>query len=44
MFSNADYVAYRREKNGEIQSLGNHLQGVSKKAAEFTSKIGLKGS
>jgi len=44
MFRNDDYIAYRREKDGEIQSLGNHLQGVSKKAGEFASKIGLKGS
>lgn len=42
MFRNADYIAHRREKDGEIQSLVNHLQGVSKKTGEFTSKIGLK--
>lgn len=42
MFRNADYIAHCREKDGEIQTLVNHLQGVSKKTGEFTSKIGLK--
>ena len=42
MFRNADYIAHRREKDGEIQSLVNHLQEVSKKTGEFASKIGLK--
>src|SRR4030067_2761103 len=42
MFLNADYIAHRREKDGEIQSLVDHLEEVSKKTGEFTSKIGLK--
>ncbi len=42
MFRNADYIAHRREKDGEIQSLVDHLEEVSKKAGEFASKIGLK--
>jgi CRISPR-associated endonuclease/helicase Cas3 len=42
MFLNADYIAHRREKDGEIQSLVDHLQGVAKKTGEFSSKIGLK--
>jgi CRISPR-associated endonuclease/helicase Cas3 len=42
MFCGADYIAHRRGKDGKIQSLINHLQGVSKKAGEFTSRIGLK--
>ena len=42
MFRNADYIAHRREKDGEIQSLVDHLEEVSKKTGEFASKIGLK--
>lgn len=42
MFLNADYIAHRREKDGEIQSLVDHLEEVSKKTGEFASKIGLK--
>jgi CRISPR-associated endonuclease/helicase Cas3 len=42
MFRNTDYIAHRREKDGEIQSLVDHLQGVAKKTGEFSSKIGLK--
>lgn len=42
MFRNADYIAHRREEDGEIQSLFVHLLEVSKKTGEFASKIGLK--
>ncbi len=42
MFHNADYVAHRREKDGEIQYLSDHLKEVSKKAGEFSSKVGLR--
>ncbi len=42
MFKNADYIAHRREKDGEIQYLTEHLDEVSKKTGEFASKIGLK--
>lgn len=42
MFSNTDYIAHRREKDGEIHWLSQHLAEVSKKTGEFTSKIGLK--
>ncbi|TRZ92222.1 MAG: CRISPR-associated helicase Cas3' [Methanosarcinales archaeon] len=42
MFRNADYIAHRREKDGEIQSLVNHLEEVSKITSEFAFKIGLK--
>lgn len=42
MFRNTDYIAHRREKDGEIQSLVDHLEEVSKKTGEFASKIGLK--
>ncbi|MDO9334131.1 MAG: HDIG domain-containing protein [Dehalococcoidales bacterium] len=42
MFRNADYIAHRREKDGEIQSLVDHLDGVSTKTGEFASKVGLK--
>jgi CRISPR-associated endonuclease/helicase Cas3 len=37
-----EYIAHRRESNGEIQNLSLHLKEVSKKAGEFASKIGLK--
>ncbi|HHT9114817.1 MAG TPA: CRISPR-associated endonuclease Cas3'', partial [Candidatus Wunengus sp. YC65] len=42
MFLNSDHIAHRREKDGEIQSLVDHLVEVSKKTGEFASKIGLK--
>mgnify|MGYP001563540366 CR=1 FL=1 len=42
MFLNADYIAHRREKDGEIQNLLDHLEEVSRKTGEFASKIGLK--
>lgn len=42
MFLNADYIAHLREKDGEIQSLVDHLKGVSTKTGEFASKVGLK--
>ena len=42
MFRNSDYIAHRREKGGDIQSLVNHLEEVSKKTGEFASKVGLK--
>src|SRR4030066_2209320 len=42
MFRNAEYIAHHREKDGEIQSLVDHLEEVSKITGEFTSKIGLK--
>lgn len=42
MFRNVDYVAHRREQDGTIQSLDDHLEEVSKIAGEFASKIGLK--
>jgi CRISPR-associated endonuclease/helicase Cas3 len=42
MFGNADFIAHRREKDGQIQNLVDHLEGVSKKTGEFASRIGLK--
>lgn len=42
MFRNADYLAHRREKDGEIQRLADHFEEVSKKTGEFASKVGLK--
>ncbi|MFH1283195.1 MAG: CRISPR-associated helicase Cas3' [bacterium] len=42
MFHNSEYIAHRREKDGEIQSLVDHLKGVSEKTGEFASKIGMK--
>lgn len=35
------FVAHRREKDGEIQDLWDHLKGVSSKAGEFASVVGL---
>lgn len=42
MFKNADYIAHRREKDGEIHWLSQHVAEVSKKTGAFASKIGLK--
>ncbi|MBU1261549.1 MAG: CRISPR-associated helicase Cas3', partial [Proteobacteria bacterium] len=42
MFRNADFIAHRREKDGEIQSLTDHLDGVSEKTGEFASTVGMK--
>jgi CRISPR-associated endonuclease/helicase Cas3 len=42
MFQNPDYIAHRREKDGEIQNLVGHLEEVSKTTGEFASKVGLK--
>jgi len=42
MFCNVDYIAHRREKDGEIQSLIDHLEGVAAKTGKFASKVGLK--
>jgi len=42
MFRNADYIAHRRDTDGDTQKLVVHLEEVSKKAGEFASKIGLK--
>src|SRR4030042_4695363 len=42
MFRNADYIAHRREKDGEIQSLSKHLKEVSDQAGKFALKVGLK--
>jgi CRISPR-associated endonuclease/helicase Cas3 len=42
IFRNTDYIAHRREKDGEIHKLSQHLTEVSKKTGEFASKVGLK--
>lgn len=42
MFCNVDYIAHRREKDGEIQNLVVHLEEVSRKTGEFALKVGLK--
>lgn len=42
MFRDTDYIAHRREKDGEIHWLSHHLEAVSKLAGEFVSKVGLK--
>jgi len=42
MFRNAEYIAHRREKDGEVQCLSLHLKEVSEKAGKFASKIGLQ--
>jgi CRISPR-associated endonuclease/helicase Cas3 len=42
MFNKEDYIAHRREKDGEVHWLSHHLKAVSKISGEFASKIGLK--
>lgn len=42
MFRDTDYIAHRREKDGETHWLSQHLTEVSKKTGEFASKIGFK--
>lgn len=42
MFSDTEYIAHRREKDGLIQSLSKHLKEVSEQAGKFASKVGLK--
>jgi CRISPR-associated endonuclease/helicase Cas3 len=42
MFKNADYIAHRREKDGEIHWLSHHLEEVSRLTGEFASKVELK--
>ena len=42
MFRNDDYIAHRRENDGEIQRLSKHLKEVSEQAGKFASKVGLK--
>lgn len=42
MFEKNEYIAHRREKDGEMHWLSLHLEEVSKKTGEFASKIGLK--
>lgn len=36
-----DFVAHRRKKDGQVQSLSEHLSEVEKQAGEFAFKIGL---
>ena len=42
MFRKADYIAHRREKDGEIHWLSQHLADVSKKTGEFAVKVEMK--
>jgi len=42
MFKETDYIAHRREKDGEIHWLSQHLEEVSRKTGEFALKIGLR--
>lgn len=42
MFRKNDYIAHRREKDGEVHWLSHHLEAVSNKTGEFASKIGLQ--
>ena len=37
MFKKTECIAHRREKDGEIQNLVDHLEEVSKKTGEFAS-------
>lgn len=42
MFCNSNYIAHRREKDGEVHWLSHHLEETSKITGKFASKIGLK--
>ncbi len=42
MFKKNDFIAHRREKDGQTQSLSNHLAEVSVCTGQFAAKIGLK--
>lgn len=42
MFIKNDYIAHRKEKDGEVHWLSHHLEAVSKITGEFASKIGLQ--
>jgi CRISPR-associated endonuclease/helicase Cas3 len=42
MFSNSDYIAHRRKRDGGIQSLTIHLKEVSEKTGDFAAKVGLR--
>jgi len=42
MFQDTDYIAHRREKDGEIHWLSHHLKAVSKRTGEFASKVKMK--
>jgi CRISPR-associated endonuclease/helicase Cas3 len=37
-----EYIAHRRDQDGKIHGLWDHLEEVSKKCGEFAAKIGLK--
>lgn len=39
---NKEFIAHRRERDGEIQSLWNHLVGTSELAGKFAAVIGLE--
>lgn len=41
MGQNPDFIAHRREKDGEMQSLWDHLLETSRLSAAFAEKIGL---
>ncbi|MBW2078683.1 MAG: CRISPR-associated helicase Cas3' [Deltaproteobacteria bacterium] len=42
MFKGTDYIAHRREKDGEVQSLSKHLTEVSEQAGKFALKANMK--
>ncbi len=42
MFQDNDYIAHRREKDGEIHWLSQHLSDVSKITGKFAAKIDMK--
>ncbi|MBV6467608.1 MAG: CRISPR-associated helicase/endonuclease Cas3 [Candidatus Brocadia sp.] len=42
MFRDTDYIAHRRENDGEIHWLSHHLEAVSKLSGEFASKVKMK--
>lgn len=42
MFNKEDYIAHRREKDGEIHWLSQHLEAVSMITGQLASKIKMK--
>ncbi len=42
MFLDTDYIAHRREKDGEVHWLSHHLEAVSRLSGEFASKVSMK--
>ena len=42
MFKHSEHIAHRREEDGKIQGLCQHLEGVARRTGDFASKIDLR--